>query len=101
MYTPPNRYWARSDWKPYLKQLEAKPGTWQFDLVTYLQHRGVGDSVQDAWKRTKMSVVNAKHALVIFCPNEWNDSSIIPPDLFSRVLVRSTGAPLDAPPPPV
>jgi hypothetical protein len=95
MYTPPNRYWATANWKLELRELKTTPGTWEFDLQRYEERRQKGRTLMEAWTEVRMSVVNAKHALVIYCPNEWNHSSLIPPEIFSRVLARSMATHID------
>jgi hypothetical protein len=95
MYTPPNRYWAIANCELELLQLHTNPGSWERDLQKYVELRKQGRPLMQAWTDVEMSVVSAKHALVIYCPNEWNHSSLIPPEIFSRVLARSMATHID------
>src|SRR5476649_498373 len=90
MYTPPNRYWAIANWRLELLGLHVSAG-WEFDLQKYQALRDKGCPLIDAWTQVNMSITNAQHALVLYCPNEWNHSSLIPPEIFSHLLARSMG----------
>jgi hypothetical protein len=101
-FTPPNRYWPRPDWKPLLEALGGLVGTWQaplnsfqFDLLTYQQNRGLGMSLMKAWIQVKMSPEHAKKSLLTAPPAANNLSGLVPPNLFSRVLARSRATKID------
>ena len=91
MYTPPNRYWAIANWRLELLRLNPNPGSWEFDLQKYQTLRDEGCPLIDSWTKVNMSITNAQNARVLYCPNEWNHSSLIPPEIFSHLLARSMG----------
>ena len=95
-FIPPNRYWARPDWKQVLKMLGGGFGNWpapvgsfQVDLVAYQQKRDLGMSPLEAWTAVKMRPKKAKDSLMTADPLPNNLSGIIPPEIFSHVLARS------------
>lgn len=90
MFTAPNQYSPRSDWEHRLRQMGPAPGSWQFDLVVYWQWRDTQDrDLQECWTSLRMTPQNAKKALLTMRPKPNNDSGLIPPEIFSRVLARS------------
>lgn len=96
MFTAPNRYAPRSDWEHKLRMMGPAPGTWQFDLVVYWQWRDTADrELQECWTSLRMTPQNAKKALLTAKPKPNNDSGLIPPEIFSRVLARSQAAGID------
>jgi hypothetical protein len=101
-FIPPNRYWARPDWKQVLKMLGGGFGNWpapvgsfQVDLVAYQQKRDGGMSLLKAWTAIKMRSRKARESLMTAEPRPNNLSGIIPPEIFSRVLARSRATTID------
>jgi hypothetical protein len=88
-FTAPNRYSPRTDWKEKLIYSSPQAGSWQSDLVIYWQWRRAGEPLAAAWSDLRMTRTNAQHALTTSTPRYENDSGLIPPEIFSRVLARS------------
>ena len=88
-FTAPKNYSPRTDWEAKLLYSSPPAGSWQSDLVIYWQWRRAGEDLLPAWTDLRMTPTNAQHALMTSAPRFENDSGMIPPEIFSRVLARS------------
>jgi hypothetical protein len=95
-FTAPNRYAPREDWDHRLKMIGPAVGSWQFDLVVYWQWRDTQKrELQECWTSLGMTPDNAQKALMTADPRPTNDSGLIPPEIFSRLLARSQATSID------
>lgn len=96
MFIPPNRYAPRPAWAQVLTSIGPKMHTPEFDLVAYWQWRTLPTPrpIDQAWADLRMTVETAKKALAMSTkePDAVNMSSIIPPEIFSRLLARARGS---------
>jgi hypothetical protein len=93
MYTRP-RYSPRADWWQKLQQGGPGTNTWQSQMVVYwIDFRKSGGknglTLEDAWKKLRLSQVHANGALVSDTPRPTNDAGVIPPEVFSHVFARA------------
>jgi hypothetical protein len=92
-FTEPNRYWPRPDWKERLRSTRGiglRLDSWQAQLVLYWVWRASGRCpLRKAWTDLAMTPEHARMSLLTDQPTPTNDSGLIPPEIFSRVLARS------------
>lgn len=96
-YTPA-RYSPRDDWERRLQTITPPAGSWQADLVAYWQLRKSGQTpLRQAWADVAMSPEHAKAAIKAQTaePTASNDSGVVPPEIFGRLLARSVAKTID------
>jgi hypothetical protein len=98
-FTEPNRYWPRPDWKERLRSTRGiglRLDSWQAQLVLYWAWRASGRCpLRKAWTDLAMTPEHARMSLLTDQPTPINDSGLIPPEIFSRVLARSRATSID------
>jgi hypothetical protein len=98
-FTEPNRYWPRPDWKEKLRStggIRLRFDSWQAQLFLYWAWRATGRRpLLKAWTDLAMTPEHARMSLLTDQPTPTNDSGMIPPEIFSRVLARSRATSID------
>jgi len=95
----PTRYAPRDDWRQ--KIVNGGGGnnvnSWVVDIINYWTWRSPpgAQTIDDAWRRLRMSQDHAAKAFSARPPRSNNDIGLVPPEIASRVFARSLAKSVD------